>query len=132
MLSIKEVRYCWLVGFIEIHQVGQQLTCITWINIHGLEAIMWRQWRAGPFPDSSQLTVTGESIAVLDDRSRVPVLEPNVATVEVNKYWHCALGRRLDWLTFWGPGLILVNLRVPVRHHITVNALHTVAAFCQT
>lgn len=49
---------------------------------------MRRKWRAGPFPDASQFTLTGEFVAVLDDWNGMPVFEPNVATVEVDKHWH--------------------------------------------
>ena len=47
---------------------------------------MGGQFRARPLPDAPQLSMPGESVAVLDDRGRVPVFEPDVAIVEVNKH----------------------------------------------
>lgn len=42
---------------------------------------------ASPFPDASHLTLAGKFVAILNDGRRMPVFEPNVAAVEIDKYW---------------------------------------------
>lgn len=59
---------------------------------------MLHHWRAGPFPDASQSTLSGKSIAVRGNWARVPVFEPDVAAVEVNKHWHRVDRGDMNWL----------------------------------
>lgn len=60
------------------------------------------KFRARPLPDASQLSMTGESVAVLDDRGRVPVFEADVAIVELNKHRQRFLRRVLYRLVVRG------------------------------
>ena len=54
--------------------------------MHSLKPVMGGQFRARPLPDAPQLSMPGESVAVLDDWGRVPVFEADVAVVELNKH----------------------------------------------
>lgn len=77
---------------------------------------MRHQWRASPFPHASQLTLPGESVAVLDDWGRVPVSEPDVAVVEVSKHWQGGRGSVLNRLVIraTGPGWVAFIERVAI------------------
>lgn len=65
---------------------GDKLTCISGVDLHGLEPVVGCKFRARPLPDASQLSMTGESVAILDDWGGVPVFEADVAVVELNKH----------------------------------------------
>lgn len=79
-----------------------RLTCVSRVDFHSFEAVMRREGRAGPFPDASQSTLAGESVAVLSDWGGVPVFKPNVTIVEVDKHWRGVCGRGFYWLVVRG------------------------------
>lgn len=62
-----------------------KLTCIAWIYIHRLKALMLGQWRAGPFPYSAQLTLASEFVAIGSYGNRVPVFEADVGSRKFDK-----------------------------------------------
>lgn len=63
------------------------------------------QWRSSPFPHASQLTLSSEPVAVLDDWGRVPVSEPDVTVVEIDEHWQGVWGSVLNRLVIRTPGL---------------------------
>lgn len=54
------------------------------VERHGLEALVARQRRARPLPDAAHARLARERIAAGRDGLRVPRLETDVGTVEVN------------------------------------------------
>lgn len=95
MLSVKEIRCKISEQADKTLRTEEPLTCITRVDLHGLEPLVRRQWRTRPFPDASQFPLAGESVALCDNRGRVPVAESNVAAVEVQEYRQTALRWRL-------------------------------------
>lgn len=89
VLAIKEIRCrASAIHILADMYIERWLTGIRRVDLHGLESFVRHQWRAGPFPDTSHTTLSGKSVAALGDWDGVPVLEPNVAVVEVTEDWH--------------------------------------------
>lgn len=124
MFSIEEIRYHKLAAY--PFRKAVQLTCVSGVYFHGVEAIVRRQWRAGPLPDTPQLTMTGKSIAVLDDWGRMPVFEPDVAVGKVKEHWQGALRWWLYRLVIRGPRTARIGLGISVPVRVSVTALSSV------
>ena len=67
--------------------------------------------------------MTSESIAVLDDGGRMPVLKPDVAVVKVKEHWQGGPRRRLYRLVIRAPRTARIDLGVSVSVRMSVTAL---------
>ena len=61
------------------------LTTVSRVQLHWLKAILFLQRRAGPFPQATHLSLSGELATILRDRHWVPVLEAHVRFFEVGE-----------------------------------------------
>ena len=62
-----------------------KLTCIARIEVHCLEPLILFQQRARPFPDTSHPSMPRQLVAILSHWDRVPILEANVAILEIDE-----------------------------------------------
>lgn len=65
--------------------VGSLRTCVTWVQFHRLEAVMLLQHSTSPLPNTAQIRLPAELIALLGHRDWVPVLEPHIGPLKVNE-----------------------------------------------
>lgn len=64
-----------------IEEIGR----VSRVQVHGLESSVWRQWRAGPFPQASQIALSAEASTIPRDRGRVPMTKCDVAIGQVDE-----------------------------------------------
>lgn len=57
----------------------EEISCVSRIQIHCFEPFIFPQWGAGPFPETTCVTLTTKTAALARDWSRVPGLERDVA-----------------------------------------------------
>ena len=58
---------------------------ITGVQVHCLESIVWRQWCAGPFPKTTKIALSAETVAVARDWRGMPVAETYIAIIKLDK-----------------------------------------------
>ena len=74
---------------------GVSLTGIAGIYFHGFKAFLRQQWRTSPLPNTTDFTLSSQSVTVWSNGSRVPVLEAHITASEITKYgWRmCGIHR---------------------------------------
>jgi hypothetical protein len=80
------------------HTNRETLTCVTWIEGHGLKALVLFQHRAGPLPDSTHLGLSGKLVSEMRNWHRMPVAEADVGSKQVYeqvvRVWTCSRARQ--------------------------------------
>lgn len=63
----------------------KEIGCVSRIQLHRLKAVMLVQHSTGPLPNTAQVRLAAELIALLGYRDRMPVLETHVGPFKIDE-----------------------------------------------